>query len=104
MSGCARCVYDLHFEDLQDYQQDLTAARSRLLSLSPPLDEKEWDVSLLGARSKHTGGQDNRSAGDKAQDEVDAVIGNLDPSMKAFLQLEQSLKRSGKHSTSNSSA
>jgi aarF domain-containing kinase len=99
MSGCARCVYDLHFEALQDYQEDITKARNSLLSLSPPLTDKEWVVSLLGPRPGPIEG-DERTAAEKAHDEVDAVIGNLDPSMKAFLQLERSLKRKGIHSTS----
>lgn len=104
MSGCARCVYDLHLENLQDYQKDLTAARNRLTSLSPPLSEAEWVVSILGRRPEQEGEDDGRSAIEKAEAEVDAVIGNLDPSMKAFLQLERSLKKSGKHATINKNA
>lgn len=101
MSGCARCVYDLYAEDLQDYQQDLIAARNRLLTLAPPLDDGEWNVDLLGERPQKQQANDTQSAKVRAQEEVDAVIGKLDPSMKAFLQLERSLKKSGKHATSN---
>jgi aarF domain-containing kinase len=100
MSGCARCVYDLHLEDLQDYQKDLTAVRERLLSLSPPIREGEWIVSILGPRPEDRGVEDLRSPSEKAEAEVDAVIGNLDPTMKAFLQLERSLKKKGNHTTS----
>lgn len=97
MSGCARCVYDLYAEDLQDYQQDLTAARSQLLALSPPLPLAAWDKALLGERPRPQASTDTRTAEQRAQEEVDAVIGKLDPSMQAFLQLERSLKKSGSH-------
>ncbi|UZJ54213.1 hypothetical protein CBS101457_003533 [Exobasidium rhododendri] len=100
MSGCARCVYDLHLEDLQDYQQDLSVVRNRLLSISPPLRKEEWNVDLLGQRPEEQSVDDRRSAAEKAEAEVDAVIGNLNPSMKAFLQLERSLKKKGTHATS----
>lgn len=104
-------MYDLYAEDLQDYQQDLTSARSRLMSLSPPIPMEQWDESLLGpkplAATAHAAGpgQDGsqpRTAEERAQSEVDAVIGQLDPSMRAFLQLERSLKKKGKHPTSTS--
>ncbi|PWN33307.1 ABC1-domain-containing protein, partial [Meira miltonrushii] len=102
MSGCARCVYDLYAEDLQDYQQDLSAARTKLMALAPPIANQDWDEDLFGPKpkSQDSDGEhhDTRSVEDKAQDEVDAIIGRLDPTMKAFLQLERSLKRKGKGS------
>lgn len=95
--GCARCVYDLYAEDLQDYQKDLSAARTKLMALVPPIAVQDWNEDLLGPKPKtqDENGKynDTRSAEDKAQEEVDAVIGRLDPTMKAFLQLERSLKR-----------
>lgn len=104
MSGCARCVYDLYAEDLQDYQKDLTAARDKIMALDPPMDAMQWPQDLLGPRPSDARENDPsleaRSAEERAQDEVEAVIGRLDPSMKAFLQLERSLKRKGKHPTS----
>lgn len=100
--GCARCVYDLYAEDLQDYQQDLSSARAKLFALSPPIANEDWDETLFGPKPKPQNEThekvDIRSAQEKAQDEVDAVIGQLDPTMKAFLQLERSLKRKRKES------
>lgn len=105
MSGCAHCAYDIYADSLHDFQEDLTIARNHLLSLTPPVSNAEWNVSLLGKRpDDKEEKEDGRSPAEKAQAEVDAVIGNLDPSMKAFLELERSLKRSGKHTTSNANA
>lgn len=99
-TGCARCVYDLYAEDLQDYQQDLSTVRSQLLALNPPLDPQAWDEELLGPRPSEQSIDaplDVRTAEKRAQDEVDAVIGKLDPTMKAFLELERSLKKKAKN-------
>lgn len=105
MSGCAHCTYDIYAESLMSYQEDLSKARDQLLALKPPLADADWDMSLLGPRPTVSGPHATKEeAAQKAQDEVDAVIGNLDPSMKAFLQLERSLKKSGKHATISSNA
>lgn len=94
MSGCVHCVYDIHFDALVDYQEDLAEARSKLLALDPPISDNDWDVSLLGQKPEQGATIDGPSAAKNAQNEVDAAIEKLDPSMKAFLQLERSLKKS----------
>ena len=70
------------------------------MALVPPIAVQDWNEDLLGPKPKtqDENGKcnDTRSAEDKAQEEVDAVIGRLDPTMKAFLQLERSLKRKRK--------
>ncbi len=98
MSGCARCVYDLYAEDLQDYRDDLRAARQRILAAEPKVSQAEWDEDLLGQYPKDDGdtsiaAQGKAQAQEDVQDEVDAVISNLDPSMRAFLEMERRLKR-----------
>lgn len=99
MSGCARCVYDLYAEDLQDFHADLTEARNKLLALSPPIQREEWDQEALGAYPKasdsnvQTGAEGNAVHRDRAQSEVDAVISGLDPTMKAFLEMERAIKK-----------
>ncbi|KDN47944.1 ABC1-domain-containing protein [Tilletiaria anomala UBC 951] len=97
MSGCARCVYDLYMEDLQDYHEDLTAVRQKLLNAAePPLTQWEWDEALLGkfpqghADAAGDGVQDPHR--ENAESEVDAVISGLDLSMKAFLEMERKIK------------
>lgn len=105
MSGCARCVYDLYAESLQDYHEDLTAARRTLQSQLRGASEDDtwWNIELLGPRpaseegTKGAGGVlTKEEAEDRAQREVDDVIGGLDPTMKAFLTLERSLKKANK--------
>lgn len=98
MSGCARCVYDLYKEDLEEYQESLTSVRSKLLEIG--VGSEEWNVDWLGKMP--TGGSgggaasDDLSHEDKADEEVDAVIAGLDPSMKAFLEMERKMKRKQK--------
>jgi aarF domain-containing kinase len=98
MSGCAHCVYDIHYEALMDYHEDLTISRNKLMSLDPPISDQDWNVSLLGKRPESGTKLEGAAAMKRAQDEVDAAIEKLDPSMKAFLQLERSIK---KNSTSS---
>jgi aarF domain-containing kinase len=93
MSGCAVCVYDLYADDLRDYRESLTVAREKILNLDPPLKDSEWDTSILGPRPSRESASDTRTAEERVQQEVDDLIGQLDPSMKAFLQLERSLKQ-----------
>jgi aarF domain-containing kinase len=98
MSGCVHCVYDIHFDALLDYQEDLTESRNKLLSLQPPTSDADWDVSLLGERPDGDTKLEGSAAVREAQSEVDAAIEKLDPSMKAFLQLERSIKKNNNSS------
>lgn len=94
MSGCARCVYDLFKEDLEDYQESLSEARSALLALTtPPVSREEWDDELLGKMPSSDGSGSVEDHAGKADAEVDAVIAGLDPSMKAFLEMERKMKK-----------
>lgn len=102
MSGCARCVYDLYTEDLQDFHKDMQHARSAVLALLRKASSVrtanstfEWPVELLGplpAAAEPSGSADD-AARDKAGAEVDAEIDGLEPSMKAFLQMERRLRK-----------
>lgn len=73
------------------------------MALTPPIAIQDWDEDLFGPKPKSQDSvgehHDTRSVEEKAQDEVDAIIGRLDPTMKAFLQLERSLKRKAKGTT-----
>lgn len=94
MSGCARCVYDLYKEDLEEYQEVLGSVRRQLLALGVGRDE--WDEGVLGRMPDDGDASDASSASSAADAEVDAVIAGLDPSMKAFLEMERRMKRKAK--------
>ncbi|KAJ1019925.1 hypothetical protein NDA16_004206 [Ustilago loliicola] len=107
MSGCAHCAYDIYAEDLEDFHSRLSTVRTQLTQLSPPVTREEWREDLLGDYPSSAG----RSSGDssagaassaeeseedmreRAQREVDRVIGDLDPTMRAFLEMERKLKK-----------
>ncbi|KAB5589624.1 Oxidoreductase-like protein, amino-terminal protein [Ceratobasidium theobromae] len=76
MSGCAVCVYDLYLSSLDDYKQDLVAARARLRELSVPVGQ--WPEEMRKGEKEAP-----------ADDPLDSL--HLDPSMKAFLILEKKL-------------
>ncbi|PWN52381.1 ABC1-domain-containing protein [Violaceomyces palustris] len=93
MSGCAHCAYDIYAEDLESYHEALSSVRRRLLEVEPRLSEEEWKEELLGKRPSggdEDGGTDSKLRADR---EVDEVIGNLDPTMKAFLEMERRMKK-----------
>lgn len=92
MSGCARCVYDLYKEDLEDYQETMAEVRKKLEEMKPPLSEAEWDVQLLGKRS----GQEGGGKDDGAKEAEPIEIKGLDPTMKAFLEMERAMKKKQK--------
>lgn len=92
MSGCARCVYDLYKEDLEDYQERMSEVRKKLEEMKPPLGEAEWDVQLLGRRPGQVGG-----GKDNVPQEAEPIeIKGLDPTMKAFLEMERAMKKKQK--------
>lgn len=102
MSGCAHCIYDIYTDELRDWHSEMSDARSSLLALSPPLSDKEWRSDVLGERPIAEAGEarQNESQGkgeretpeEHAEREVERIIGNLDPSMKAFLEMERKMK------------
>ena len=94
MSGCAHCAYDIYAEDLQDFHSRLASVRTRLAQLSPPVTREEWRSDLLGEYPTEDGSGTQEDVQERAQQEVDRVISDLDPTMKAFLQMERKLKRS----------
>lgn len=105
MSGCAHCAYDIYAEDLEDFHSRLSSVRSQLTQLSPPVTRQEWRDDLLGDYPSSAASSGDGSAGaagsateseemkERAQREVDRVIGDLDPTMRAFLEMERKLKK-----------
>lgn len=90
MSGCARCVYDLYAEDLEDYHGQLVIARNHLLALSPPVGDKDWPKEL-GPRKKAEDVKDE--ARSRADEAATIELEGLDVSMKTFLALERQIRR-----------
>ncbi|KAF9430290.1 hypothetical protein BGZ76_000888 [Entomortierella beljakovae] len=76
MSGCVHCVYDIYEEDRQEYKEALAEVLESIkkAGLPPPPNIKTSGVAGTG------GGKDDDS--------------DMDPSMKAFLDLEKKLKGS----------
>ncbi|KAG0225965.1 hypothetical protein BGW42_003982 [Actinomortierella wolfii] len=73
MSGCAVCVYDVYEEDRQAYKESIAAVLKQLEAAGiPPPPE------LAGKHSQNTPEEDKDD--------------DMDPSMKAFLELERKLK------------
>lgn len=104
MSGCAHCAYDIYAEDLEDFHSRLSSVRTQLAQLSPAVTRDEWRTDLLGdyPSASPSDGSVSTGAGsaesehelrERAQREVDRVIGDLDPTMRAFLEMERKLKK-----------
>ncbi|GAA6043507.1 hypothetical protein JCM8097_002247 [Rhodosporidiobolus ruineniae] len=105
MSGCAHCVYDLYLEDLETYHALLSSTRSAVRSAlaagqpAPPRDE--WPELLRGVLDEvEKGGTEGVVQGEKregdpkreAQRELEATRKELDPTMRAFLEMEARMK------------
>ncbi|KAG0005440.1 hypothetical protein BGZ65_011127 [Modicella reniformis] len=82
MSGCAHCVYDIYEEDRQEYKRKLAKVLEEIekAGLPPPPN-----VATSGSSSS------DGSTGGKGMDDDDS---DMDPGMKAFLELERKLKGS----------
>ncbi|KAK3811188.1 MAG: oxidoreductase-like protein [Benniella sp.] len=80
MSGCAHCIYDIYEEDRQEYKQKLAKV----------LEEIE-KAGLPPPPNVSTGSDGSNSADGNKSNEDDS---DMDPSMKAFLELERKLKGS----------
>ncbi|SJX66231.1 related to ABC1-ubiquinol--cytochrome-c reductase complex assembly protein [Sporisorium reilianum f. sp. reilianum] len=95
MSGCAHCAYDIYAEDLEDFHARLSSVRTQLVQLSPAVTRDEWRADLLGEYpAEGDGAKGAEDMRERAQREVDRVISDLDPTMKAFLEMERKLKKS----------
>ena len=82
-SGCAHCIYDIYEEDRQEYKAKLAKVLDEISKAGLPPPPNISNIK--------TGRGDSASIGDaqSANDEDD-----MDPGMKAFLELERKLKGS----------
>jgi aarF domain-containing kinase len=103
MSGCAHCTYDIYAEDLQDYHSRLASARMQLTQMSPPVTPEEWRQDLLGDYPYASDGAgapvSQADMRERAERDVDRVISDLDPTMRAFLEMERKLKKQERQRT-----
>ncbi|KAF9124383.1 hypothetical protein BGW39_008244 [Mortierella sp. 14UC] len=85
MSGCAYCIYDLYEEDRQEYKGKLSKVLDEISKAGlPPPPNININAGGQGDGASSTGGA--QSTNDEDDD--------MDPGMKAFLELERKLKGS----------
>ncbi|KAG0270975.1 hypothetical protein BGZ95_001296 [Linnemannia exigua] len=83
MSGCAHCIYDIYEEDRQEYKTKLAETLDEIAKagLPPPPN----------INTKAAGGDGASASGAQSTHDEDD---DMDPGMKAFLELERKLKGS----------
>ncbi|BGO95172.1 hypothetical protein NBRC10512_004161 [Rhodotorula toruloides] len=104
MSGCAVCVYDLYLSDLEHFQLSLASARkaimARLDALPPHEKEqkmKEWPDELGDKPGEGVVGKEGGvDAKKEAEKELERERKTLDPTVRAFLEMEARVKAKGK--------
>lgn len=87
MSGCAICIYDLYMDAKQSYRQSLLAALSQLEHKR--VDEALWPEEIVALSRKRKASSKANAGNPVEQDDGEE---DMDPTMKAFLELERRLK------------
>ncbi|TIA72217.1 hypothetical protein E3P92_02099 [Wallemia ichthyophaga] len=93
MSGCPNCTYDIYADDLANYLAVAPKAASQLESKGVALDR--WPMDLRG----FAGSDSSKSpleAEAEAEKTADKLVSDLDPTMRAFLEMERNLKKKKK--------
>ncbi|BGP19697.1 hypothetical protein JCM10213_001875 [Rhodosporidiobolus nylandii] len=110
MSGCAHCVYDLYLEDLETYHTLLASSRSSIFSLlasrraqgEPLPAREEWPEELgppeeaIKEQGEKQGEREEKDPKVVAQKELERTREGLDPTMRAFLEMEARMKQKQK--------
>jgi len=99
MSGCAHCVYDLYLEDIEHYHDQLGSFKSLILNETLPLlseEEQEmvrrdWPVEIFGEFGERE--REGEGAKEKAERELRETRKALDPATRAFLEMEEKIKK-----------
>ncbi|GAA6056906.1 hypothetical protein JCM3770_001319 [Rhodotorula araucariae] len=113
MSGCATCVYDIFLEDLEHFHSSVSAARSAVLDrlrAGARLDNGAWPAEVLGpwedaekelrgVRDGASGEERETAAREQAERELRRTRDALDPSMRAFLEMEARMKAKQREKT-----
>ncbi|BGP03122.1 hypothetical protein RTG_02892 [Rhodotorula toruloides ATCC 204091] len=104
MSGCAVCVYDLYLSDLEDFQLSLASARKAIMARLDALPAaekerrmKEWPDELGDKPGEGVVGKEGGvDAKREAEKELERERKTLDPTVRAFLEMEARLKAKSK--------
>ncbi|KAI8092524.1 oxidoreductase-like protein [Halteromyces radiatus] len=86
MSGCAYCVYDIYQEEMETYKQQMNALRQKYAAAGVDLPDE------LQPKTKTTLQGNNAQPGQQVTDEEEDD--DMDPTMRAFLEMEKKLKAS----------
>lgn len=81
MSGCAICVHDIYLDALNAYTSSLRSIKASLLEQSVP--KHAWPSAVLEVKDG------------SEQDDADGLPSDLDPTTRAFMELERKLKKKG---------
>ncbi|GAA5840113.1 hypothetical protein JCM5353_008514 [Sporobolomyces roseus] len=99
MSGCAHCVYDLYLEDIEHYHGQIASFKSLILNETlPSLSQEEqemvrrdWPVEIFGEFGERE--REGEGAKEKAERELRETRKALDPATRAFLEMEEKIKK-----------
>ena len=81
--GCVHCVYDVYQSDLEDYRAAFESARAQLKDKHMRLASFDWPTQLLGPIDAEPAAVSATAQAEEA----------ANPSMSAFMLLEQRLKQ-----------
>ncbi|KAM0755766.1 hypothetical protein T439DRAFT_282584, partial [Meredithblackwellia eburnea MCA 4105] len=96
MSGCAHCIYDIYVEDLEFYHEQIVAARKALLAKGSEVSAAEWPEELGERAMDDTSSPKEADPKAEAERALQETYKTLDPSMRAFLEMEARLKKKQK--------
>ncbi|SCV69371.1 BQ2448_2391 [Microbotryum intermedium] len=96
-SGCAICVYDVYLSSIEEYHDALSSTleklRKKVKEQSLTLAEKDWPHELGSFDAFVKSGTSETVEGSKERaEEFTRVKSSLDPSLRAFLDMEARLK------------
>lgn len=81
-------MYNLYADDVEEWKEEMSAIRARLADASPPITTEEWNPKKLGPLP----GESSAEVKEEEAEE-EAAVGTEDPTLQAFFQLEQRIKR-----------
>ncbi|KDE06501.1 hypothetical protein MVLG_03153 [Microbotryum lychnidis-dioicae p1A1 Lamole] len=97
-SGCAICVWDSYLSSIEEYHDALTSTleelRNKIQQQSLQVEAKDWPAELgaFDAFVKSGTSQTVQGGKERAEEELKRVKSSLDPSLRAFLEMEARLK------------
>jgi hypothetical protein len=87
-SRSQNCVYNIYADDVLHYNESLAHARSALEMSKVP--RHRWPKQVAAIAHRHDHGQDGKGDADvaasSAREQVDDLLADMDPGLRAFLQ------------------